>query len=91
MARIRRSKRQSAWEYMRRNPTFLANDILIITGLSKLHLRLLIGELKKQKIVKQISTGRLPFEKKSFRVIGKTESVVCPIKTEKRNVKHVQH
>jgi len=91
MAKIRKSKRQSAWEYMRRNPTFLANDILLITGLSKQHLRLFIGELKKQKIVKQISTGRLPFEKKRFRIIGKIESVLCPIKTEKRNIKNVQH
>ena len=82
MAKIRQSKRQSAWEYMRRNRVFRVEDVMIITQISKQNIRLLLTQLTKAKIITQ-TQRKQALEDKVFRVID-ANSIICPVKSYKK-------
>lgn len=78
--KVRKSKRQSAWEFMRRNPTFCAEDAMLITDMGMQNMRQLMGQLKQANIAKCISKHSVPFEEKVFRVLD-AKSIICPVKS----------
>jgi len=81
--KIRKSKRQSAWEFMRRNRNFLAGDVMMITQMSKQNMRQLIMQLKQKNLVEPLSKNSLPFEEKIF-FLKDAGAVICPVKSFKK-------
>lgn len=84
--KIRRSKRQSAWEFMRRNQTFRAEDVLIITQMSKQNMRVLISQLVKLGLLQSSSKRNIPLEDKVF-ILMNASSVICPVKSPSKYIK----
>ena len=74
--KIRQSKRQKAWQYMRRNPIFAVNDILILLEMSERSLMEMMRQLSHAEYVKQISGGKV-FRKRVYKLLRNT-GVICP-------------
>jgi len=81
--RIRKSKRQSAWEFMRRNPVFLAGDVMMITNMSMQNMRQIIMQLKQINMIETLSKHSIKFEEKTFRLTD-TSAVICPVRAIKK-------
>jgi len=88
ITKIRKSKRQSAWSFMRRNRIFRVGDVMIITQMSQQNLRLLIGQLVKSGYIEGSNNNskNKPLTDKTFKVI-KAKEVVCPVKSPSKYVK----
>ncbi len=72
----RKGNRQKAWQYMRRNPMFAVNDILLILDMSEHSLMLFIRQLHHAGYVRQISGGKV-FKKRCYKLLKNT-GVLCP-------------
>lgn len=84
--KVRRSKRQSAWEFMRRNRYFRVGDVMMITQMGKQNMRVFIGQLTKEKILRGESKISLPFTEKFFRLID-DRGVACPVASPSKYIK----
>ena len=78
--KIRRSKRQSAWEYMRRNRRFVVGNVMAITELGGQAMKLLLSQLRREEIVRTYSKRNIPMSQKVYEVLD-ASSVVCPVKS----------
>lgn len=79
---IRKSNRQNAWVYMRRNPIFAVKDILLILEMSEKSLMMLVRQLSNDGYLKQISGGKV-FRERNYKLIKNT-GVICPKWVEKQ-------
>ncbi len=73
----RKSKRQQAWEYMRRNRNFRVGDILLILDISEQMLGLMLRQLMQAGYLKKIKSERT-FRDKQFKLLKNT-GVICPV------------
>ena len=72
----KKSNRQKAWDYMRRNRCFRIGDILVVLEISEGSLKSLVRQLSQaQYLVKSKSVQK--FKDKEFRLVKNT-GVVCP-------------
>jgi len=78
--RRRRSHRQRAWEYMRRNPVFAVSDLLVLTGMAQETLREFLGELGREGYLRQAGRERR-FRARRYRLIRNTGPIV-PYRTQ---------
>jgi len=76
--RIRKSKRQSCWEFMRRNREFEVGDAMMITQMGAANMRRFLTQLVRRGTCKCLSKGNVAFTKKRFFVLD-TQEVVCPV------------
>jgi len=82
--RIRKSKRQSAWEFMRRNQTFSIGDVMMITQMKEESMRLFLRQLVRAAKVKCLSKRNVALKKKRYLVLD-ARCVVCPVNSQGGN------
>ena len=74
----RKTNRQRAWEYIRRNRVFRVGDILLILEISESSLQLLLRQLVQAKYIKIVKRKRA-FTDKSYKLVRNT-GIHCPSK-----------
>ncbi len=72
----RKTKRQRAWEYMRRNRVFRVGDVLLVLEMSENSLQMLLRQLVQAKYIKMVEHKRAFIDKK-YKLVKNT-GVVCP-------------
>ena len=72
----KKTNRQKAWDYMRRNRTFRVGDLLVVLEISEGSLKSLVRQLSQAKYI--VKSNRVQsFRDKEFRLVKNT-GVVCP-------------
>lgn len=79
--RKKTSKRQTIWNYIRRNPNFRVSEVMMVCDVSHSYFQKFIRYLEKAEYVRFTGKKKLPYSNREYRLIKNT-GVKAPIATD---------